>query len=126
MRIAEPELIVNAEVPLTPLAMMHLQDSGRCTVMVDHFVDCMDLWELVCGKKGIPQDKSQRLAVLAVREERRTGRLRRFYHVTTKWMLADILTKWQGRDSDSLLELLSCGMWTIKGPLRVRHGFGRF
>ena len=47
-----------------------------------------------------------------------------FYHVTTKWMLADILTKWLGQDSDSLLELVSCGHWTIHGPIRVRHGFG--
>eukprot|EP00959_Pyramimonas_sp_CCMP1952_P185380 3876150-Pyramimonas_sp.AAC.1 len=29
----------------------------------------MDIWELFCGLKGIPQDKSQRLGVLSIREE---------------------------------------------------------
>ena len=83
----------------------------------------MDLWELSCGCRGIPQDKSQRLGVLAIREERRTTRLRRFFHVTTKYMLADQLTK-AAADSRTLSMLLSSGHWNLAGRLRMRHGFG--
>ena len=124
MRLSEPEVISSSSAKVTPLTLMQLQDSGLCPVMIDQLVDCMDLWDLACGRKGIPQDKSQRLAVLAIREERRTQRIRRFVHLTTRWMLADLLTKWAGRDSDSLLELLSSGSWTLRLPLRIRHGFG--
>ena len=92
--------------------------------MVDAYIDCVDLWELCCGLRGIPQDKSQRLGVLAIRGERRTLRLRRLYHIRTQYMLADMLTKIVGADSKSLLELLSCGQWTIASDVRVRQGFG--
>jgi len=125
MRIAEPELCLKYG-RLTPMKLLTIQDNGSCPVMYDHMVDCMDLWDLACGRKGIPQDKSQRLAVLAIREERRMLRIRRFMHVTTRYMLADILTKWLGHDSNSLLELLSCGRWTLAGPVRVRQGFGTY
>ncbi len=125
MRIAEPELAIN-HGRLTPLRLLHIQEEGLCPVMYDHMVDCMDLWDLACGRKGIPQDKSQRLAVLAIREERRLQRIHRFYRITTKCMLADILTKWLGHDSNSLLKLLSCGKSMTKGPVRVRRGFGTF
>ena len=99
-------------------------DAGKLPIPVDAWIDCMDLWELCCGLRGTPQDKSQRLGVLSLREERRAHRLRRLYHVRTKWMLADMLTKSVGVDSRSLLELLTCGIWTMQTPIRVRHGFG--
>ena len=124
MRLAEPELLAKNGGKVTPMYLLRIQEESLCPIMMDHIIDCMDVWDLACGKKGIPQDKSQRLAILAIREERRVSRIRRFYHVTTKYMLADILTKWIGHDSLSLLELLSCGRWTIAGPVRVRHGFG--
>ena len=38
-------------------------------------------------------------------------------------MLADMLTKFLGADSHSLLELVSTGQWTLGGDIRVRHGF---
>ena len=125
MRLAEPELAVK-HCMLSPMRLLQIQENGLCPVLYDHMVDCMDLWDLACSRKGVPQDKSQRLAVLAIREERRTLRVRRFFHVVTKYMLADILTKWIGHDSESLLELLSCGRWSLHGPVRVRHGFGTF
>ena len=126
MRIAEPELTIKFG-RLTPMKLLTIQDDGLCPVMYDHMVDCMDLLcDLACGRKGVPQDKSQRLAVLAIREGRRMQRIRRFMHITTKYMLADILTKWLGHDSNTLLQLLSCGRWTCCGPIRVRHGFGTY
>ena len=31
-------------------------------IPVDHVTDCMDLYELVTGKKGLSADKQQRIA----------------------------------------------------------------
>ena len=84
----------------------------------------MDLWDLACGYKGIPQDKGQRLGILVIREERRTLRLRRLFHVRTHAMLADLLTKHTGYVSPTLHELETSGHWSITGSLRVRQGFG--
>eukprot|EP00974_Lingulodinium_polyedra_P005304 499835-Lingulodinium_polyedra.AAC.1 len=84
---------------------MSVMDDATCPLRHDHVIDCMDLWELCCGYKGIPQDKGQRLGILMLREERRSLRLRRLYFVRTKFMLADLLTKFLGPDSKSLLEL---------------------
>ena len=123
LRYAEPELIAQ-KGKMTPLALESFQEKGLCPVLHDHFIDCMDLWELSCGMRGIPQDKGMRLGVLAIREERKSCRLRRLFHVQTHWMLADQLTKYTGYVSQSLHELISSGHWTIEGRLRVRHGFG--
>ena len=105
-----------------------LETSGTGEVfaseMIMSFIDCIDLWELACGLRGAPQDKSQRLGVLAIREERRTLRLRRFFHVRTHWMLADWLTKHTGYVSKCMFEMLSCGHWTIESFVRVRQHFG--
>ena len=125
LRYTEPEFAI--KLRRRPLAIDYLKaEQGRelCTLPHDHFVDCMDLWELACGYRGIPQDKGQRLGVLVIREERRSLRHRRLYHVTTHYMLADLLTKYMGYVSKSLHELETSGHWTIKGPLRVREGFG--
>ena len=88
-------------------------------------IDCMDLWELSCGMRGIPQDKGQRLGVLAIREERKSLRLRRLFHFNTQWMLADQLTKFLGYVSPTLMELISSGHWTVAGNVCVREGFGK-
>ena len=125
MRLAEPDIAIRFNRPPTPMALLQIQDSSECPVCHDHFIDCMDLWELACGLRGIPQDNSQRLGVLAIREERRSLRLRRFYHVRTHWMLVDQLTKYDGCVSASVMEILSSGYWTIAGTLRVRHHFGK-
>ena len=124
LRYAEPEISMMNTMKLTPMKLSTIQDDALCPVMHDHFIDCMDLWELACGLRGIPQDKSQRLGVLAIREERRTLRLRRFFHVRTHWMLVDMLTKHNGYVSKSLFELLTCGHWTIESFIRVRQHFG--
>ena len=112
MRLAEPGLVQRHQL-ITPLALLQIQDTAKCPIIVDAYIDCMDLWALSCGLRGIPQDKSQRLGVLAIREERRTLRLCRLHHIRTRYMLADMLTKIAGADSKSLLELITCGHWTI-------------
>ena len=58
-----------------PLELQEMLDAGRLHVPVDAWIDCMDLWELCCGLRGTPQDNSQRLGNLSLREERRTLRL---------------------------------------------------
>jgi hypothetical protein len=131
LRLSEHSLAASEPTgKLTPLRCLEILDSlqlrtEKMIMTHDHFVDCMDLWELACGQRGVPQDKSQRLAILAVREERRSQRLRRLYHITTHYMLADLLTKCSGYFSKSLQELVTSGHWSIGGKLRVRHLFGK-
>ena len=62
-------------------------------VPIDVMTDCMDVWELLCGIKGLSNDKSQRLVVLGLREYRLLGIVRSVYHIQTSTMLADGLTK---------------------------------
>ena len=112
LRYAEPELVARSTKTVTPLILEQYQERGECPLMHDHFIDCMDLWELSCGMKGIPQDKGMRLGVLSIREERRSLRLRRLYHVCTHWMLADQFTKFTGYFSLSLSQRTFV-MWLV-------------
>ena len=70
----------------------------------------------------LPQDKSQRLYVLGIREARLCGRIRLFTLVPTQSMLADGLTK--PMESHALLLLLSAGkveMFGVDGhPVKSR------
>ena len=63
MRYAEPELA--AALGRSPKAQdcMTILDDASCPLRHDHFIDCMYIWELCCGYKGIPQDKGQRLGI---------------------------------------------------------------
>ena len=124
LRFSEPDFVIRFERVLSPTFLMELQDAGQALVPVDVLIDCIDLWELSTGLRGIPQDKSQRLGILSIREERRTLRLRRFMHLRTHWMLADLLTKHFGYVSKSLHELLSSGIWTIESDVHMRQHFG--
>ena len=63
------------------------------TLPIDHVTDCNDMCLLCVGSKGIPTDKSQRLTVLALREDRLTGRIRRMFLYPTQCVLCDALTK---------------------------------
>ena len=125
VRYSESDIIRTSPLRITPQLLLELQDNAQIPIPVDLIVDCMDCWELCCGYRGIPQDKRVRLAILSLREERRSLRLRRLYHIRTKWMLSDMLTKSVGCDSFSLKELVTCGYWTIKDVIRVRTLFGR-
>ena len=73
--------------------MMHVFENNLLEIRSDHVTDCFDFWQLCCGEKGIPSDKSSRLAVLSMREERLSGRIRGFIHCPTDYMLVDGLTK---------------------------------
>ena len=73
---------------------------------------CRDFYELCCGNKSVPQDKGQRLYIMAYREARICGRLRWTALIPTESMTADGLTK--SLVSPPLMELLSAGMVKFK------------
>eukprot|EP00959_Pyramimonas_sp_CCMP1952_P082956 1733878-Pyramimonas_sp.AAC.1 len=73
--------------------MMDINTAGAYEIPLDHWTDCEDVFELVAGLKGVPQDKLQRLPIMALREERITTRIRRTLHVPTEIMVADAMTK---------------------------------
>ena len=101
--------------------LLQLQDSGKYVLPVDHVTDCMDFYELACGLKGIPSDKTQRLSVLSIREHKLTSRIRNFF-CPTQSMLVDALTKpmW----SDTLHKFITTGYWITNNvenkPIRLR------
>ena len=88
---------------------MHIQDHGLFLIPVESWTDCLDLYELSCGLRGIPSGKSQRLAVLAIREERLARRLRGFGYIPTFLMLADSLTK--AGIFPLFMKFLTTGLW---------------
>ena len=77
----------------SPRDLLELQHRNVSVLPLDHVTDCMDFFELVTNMKGLSSDKSQRVAILAVREDRMTGRIRFIMHWPTKAMVADGLTK---------------------------------
>ena len=104
---------VGASKPLQVL--ISISDTGKYIVPIDHYTDCYDLFQLCCGMKGIPTDKTQRLSILSIREDRLCGRIRNFIHIPTNAMVVDGLTK-PGTFSE-LLKLVSTGQWTVWSTL---------
>ena len=70
-----------------------IQHENLNIVPVDHVTDCMDLFELCCGQRGLSNDKNQRLVIMSLREDRLLGYIRNFWHWPTTIILADGLTK---------------------------------
>lgn len=77
----------------TTRELLDVQESGGYCFPIDDYGDCKDVWELMTGVKGVPQDRHQRLYILSLREDRMTGRIRNTVHVPTEIMVADSLTK---------------------------------
>ncbi|CAE7259286.1 unnamed protein product [Symbiodinium sp. KB8] len=84
------------------------QEQGISRLPVDCMTDCRDFFELASGDKSVPQDKNQRLYVLAFREARMLGRLRWMILCPTESMTADALTK--SMLAPPMMKLLSTGM----------------
>lgn len=82
-----------------------IQESGNPLLPCDFVMDCKDRWELSTGQKVLPQDKTQRLYILGVREARVTGKIRMTILVPTESKVADALTK--PMISPGLLQLLT-------------------
>lgn len=77
----------------TPSSLLTLQAKNLAMLPLDHVTDCMDFFELVTNMKGLSSDKSQRVAIMAIREDRMAGRIRYIQHWPTKAMVAGGLTK---------------------------------
>ena len=92
--------------------LIEIQESGHPNLPMDFYGDCRDLFELVTGERTLPQDKTQRLYVLAVKEARLSGRLRYVNLVPTQSMTADCLTK--SMVSECMLLLLTTGIVMFK------------
>jgi len=92
--------------------LIEIQESGHPNLPMDFYGDCRDLFELVTGERTLPQDKTQRLYVLAVKEARLSGRLRYVNLVPTQSMTADCLTK--AMVSDCMMLLLTTGIVMFK------------
>ncbi|CAE7765903.1 RE2 [Symbiodinium sp. KB8] len=73
--------------------LLAIQERGCHHFPVDMHTDARDFWELSTGTRALPQDKSQRLYILAHREARATGRIRWVILTPTECMTADALTK---------------------------------
>ena len=73
--------------------LMLIEDNASYVLPIDLYTDCLDFWELCCGVRGIPTDKTQRLSILGMREDRLAGRLRYMIHINTENMIMDGLTK---------------------------------
>ena len=84
-----------------------LQEGGVDFLPVDSYTDCKDFFSLTTGATALPQDKSQRIYILAHREARIRGRLRWIILIPTESMTADPLTK--SMHSRPLLGLMSDG-----------------
>ena len=72
--------------------LIGVQEAGDMNMPLDMYTDCKDYFSLVTGT-SLPQDRTQRLYVLAVWESRIAGRIRLTCLVPKEYMTADALTK---------------------------------
>ena len=108
LRIIEMHCDTLFSQPASLKLLMHIELHGLYVLPVDGLTDCFDLLELVTGLRGVPSDKSQRLIIMSLREERMSGRIRSFTHIPTSVMLSDGLTK--NQTFPQLMKFLSCGV----------------
>ena len=89
--------------------------------------DAMNLFELICHTKSLPNDKHHRAGILALREERLTRRVRNIIHLPSGITLPDQLTK--KMISPIFMKYCTTGIWdtTLHGDkvVRIRHGILR-
>ena len=120
MRYAE---LYHPDEKPTLSTLLAIQETGAWPIPVDAATDCNDLFELVTGAKGVPQDKGQRLYILSLREDRLLNKIRRLYLIPTECMTADALTK--RMISAVLMYFLTTGLLMFynvdKHPIKVRR-----
>ena len=104
------------KTPASLSTFIQIQETGAWVIPIDHFTDCRYVFHLVVGEKGVPQDRYQRLYILALREDRIKGTIRYFIWIPTAAMLDDPLTK--SMISPMLHDLITHGYWGMntKGP----------
>ena len=92
--------------------LIEIQEKAAWAIPVDRCTDCKDVFELVTGFKGVPQDRYQRVYVMSLREDRIKQAIRRFFWIPTTAMLADCLTK--SMISSIMYDLLHFGFWNFE------------
>ena len=95
--------------PASLRLLIEIQENAQWAIPVDQCTDCKDVFELVTGLKGVPQDRYQRVYVMSLREDRIKQAIRRFMWIPTTAMLADSLTKQM--ISAIMYDLLHFGYW---------------
>ena len=90
-----------------------MESHGLYDLEIVALTDCHDLVDLLTGTRGTPQDRSQRLIILSLRERRLLRKTSAVAWVDTRDMLANALTK---RVSGSTLDIL-----LDEGLLRFSH-----
>jgi len=107
--------------------LFQLQLHGNHHIPVDMNTDAMNLFELICHTKSLPNDKHHRVGILALREERLTRRIRNIIHLPSGITLPDQLTK--KMISPIFMKYCTTGIWdtTLHGDkvVRIRHGILR-
>ena len=96
---------------------IRVEKAGNYDLPIDVLCDCNDVLELVTGKKGVPQDKSQRLIILSLRERRLMGRSGFHIHIRTQDMVCNCLTK--HAPCEQILKLLLAGCIEFHHPMVV-------
>ena len=91
----------------------------RYDLPIATFTDCHDFFDLVSGAKGVPQDRSQRLIILSLREKRFNSIVKASVWCTTHDMVSNALTKYA--PSEQLAALLEAGKIVFKqfGSIRL-------
>ena len=118
-RLAE---ITYGPVRPTVAQLLAVQENGCTWFPADSHTDCKDFYELSTGARAIPQDKSQRLYLIAHREARASGRLRWLILTPTQCMTADALTKIMS--SPCMMKWLTTGcidFWNTGHPLEMKR-----
>ena len=105
VRLAE---IMHKEKAPTLAQLTKIQEEGVKQLPVDYYGDCRDVFELLTGQRTLPQDKSQRLYILSLKEARLVGKMRLLTLVPTQCMTSDALTK--PLVHESLLLLVTAGI----------------
>lgn len=98
--------MMHISIKPTLKGLVEVQENGNPALPSDFYMVCT-------GQQALPQDKTQRLYVLGIREGRLTGRTRITSLIPTESMTADALTK--PMQSPELLQLLTAGKVTIYG-----------
>ena len=109
VRISE---LLHPDAQPTLQQLASIQEMGNPQLPIDDYGDCNDVYQLVTMNKTLPQDKTQRIYILSLRESRLSGRIRWMCLVPTESMAADALTK--PMQSMQMLKLLTSGIVDIK------------
>ena len=117
-QIAQRITELSSPYPLNVQSLMELDDIGLWELGVSSVTDCFDVIQLLVGQRGVPQDRSQRLVVLSLRERRLLSKIQHLVHVRTQDMPANCLTKHVSH-CPQLHSCLTSGTVVFKHPVTL-------